>query len=88
MGLSRLSEMCRNCPDKDTCKHKRMEAVGYLSPMLNDTVELMAAPMAIKHDYREQYIDKDTTITVDHEEIKRRLTEEITRAINPGAFLY
>ena len=88
MGLSRLSEMCRKCPNKDVCKHKRMEAVGYLSPMLNDTVEPMAAPMAIKHDYREQYIDKDTTITVDIEEIKRRITEEISRAIHLGAFLY
>lgn len=88
MGLSRLSETCSKCPYKDTCNNKRMESVGYIAPMLNDTVEPMAAPMAVKHDYRELYIDKDTTITVDHEEIKRRLTEEITRAINPGAFLY
>lgn len=31
MGLSRLSEVCRKCPYVDTCDHKRMEAIGYLS---------------------------------------------------------
>ena len=31
MGLSRLAEVCRKCPYVDTCDHKRMEAIGYLS---------------------------------------------------------
>lgn len=31
MGLSRLTEVCRKCPYVDTCDHKRMEAIGYLS---------------------------------------------------------
>ena len=30
MGLSRLAKACRKCPYVDTCKHKRMEALGYL----------------------------------------------------------
>lgn len=31
MGLSRLTEVCRKCPYVDTCDHKQMEAIGYLS---------------------------------------------------------
>lgn len=30
MGLSRLSEECQKCPFVEKCKHKRMEALGYL----------------------------------------------------------
>lgn len=30
MGLSRLSEECQKCPFVKKCKHKRMEALGYL----------------------------------------------------------
>lgn len=30
MGLSRLAEKCRICPKVDTCKNKRMEALGFL----------------------------------------------------------
>lgn len=32
MGLSQLSERCRKCPKVSTCNHKRMEALGYLTP--------------------------------------------------------
>ena len=31
MELSRLAEVCRKCPYVDTCDHKRIEAIGYLS---------------------------------------------------------
>lgn len=30
MGLSRLAEKCRICPNVDTCQNKRMEALGFL----------------------------------------------------------
>lgn len=30
MGLSKLSETCKKCPNVDSCDHKRMEALGYL----------------------------------------------------------
>jgi hypothetical protein len=30
MGLSRLSEKCQNCKQKDTCNNKRMEACAYI----------------------------------------------------------
>ena len=30
MGLSKLSEQCKKCPDRDICDEKRMEACAYL----------------------------------------------------------
>lgn len=40
MGLSRLSKTCQACPYVDTCDHKRMEALGYLSLPEINTVEI------------------------------------------------
>jgi hypothetical protein len=31
MGLSKLAEKCRACPERDTCNHKQMEAVAVIS---------------------------------------------------------
>lgn len=31
MRLSRLSKKCRECEYADTCEHKRMEALAYIS---------------------------------------------------------
>ena len=33
MGLSKLSEECKNCPFVSRCKNKRMEALAYMSWM-------------------------------------------------------
>lgn len=30
MGLSRLAKACQECPFKDSCENKRMEALAYL----------------------------------------------------------
>ena len=31
MGLSKLSEECKNCPFVNRCKNKRMEALAYMT---------------------------------------------------------
>lgn len=31
MGLSKLAAKCRACPYVDTCDHKEMEALGFLT---------------------------------------------------------
>lgn len=45
MGLTKLSEKCSKCPKKDTCDHKRMEAVAYLEPTLNPLAQPLAQPL-------------------------------------------
>lgn len=42
MGLSKLSEACKKCPNVDSCDHKRMEALGCLpSPEPSKAAEIM-----------------------------------------------
>ena len=31
MGLSKLSEECKDCPFVEQCKNKRMEALAYMT---------------------------------------------------------
>ena len=51
MGLSKLSEECKNCPFVDKCKNKRMEALAYmtesqvLANVVNSNSENLAAPL-------------------------------------------
>ena len=89
MALKRLSEKCMACPKVDTCDHKRMEAVGFfpepiVTPAVNPSVESLAAPMAVKHSYRDVKIAEGVTVTVDLEEIKRNMEREFYRGMLPG----
>jgi len=44
MSLSRLAKECRECPFVEKCRHKRMEALGYLpEPLASPAVESSAA---------------------------------------------
>ena len=46
MGLSRLAEECQKCPFVEKCKHKRMEALGYLpDPIVAPVAEPSAASL-------------------------------------------
>lgn len=89
MALSRLSAKCSVCPYVETCDHKEMEAVGYLpepitaqasAPVLED----MAAPILVKHDYRDIKIGENTTVTIDLEEMKRKMVEDFYAGIHRG----
>lgn len=51
MGLSKLSEECKNCPFVSRCKNKRMEALAYmtkpqvLANAASPSSENLAAPL-------------------------------------------
>lgn len=91
MGLSRMWSGCQKCPFRDTCQNKRMEALAYYpeqniaasaaSPIVADTIE----PMAVKHDYRDIKIADGMTVTIDLEEIKKRMVQDFYKSIGlPG----
>lgn len=46
----------------------------------------MVRPMAVKHDYRDIKIDKDATITIDSEELKRQLEKDFYRQMGIGFY--
>lgn len=87
--LSRLSKKCRECPFKDKCNKKRTEAEAYLpKPMaasaVMPSVSEMAAPMAVKHDFRNIKIDAETTITIDLEELKKQMKRDFYKSVGLG----
>lgn len=92
-----MARKCQECPDKESCKNKRMEALAYIIPepiaapaMAELTAPLMA-DILVKHDYRNIKIDADTTITIDLEDLKKEITRslykdfDIWRGLNYGA---
>lgn len=88
-NLSRLSKKCRECPFKDKCDKKRMEAEGYLpKPMMASasmpSVSEMAAPMSVKHDYRNVNVSEGMTVTIDLEELKRQMKKEFYKSVGLG----
>lgn len=91
MGLSRLSERCSVCPYVDTCDHKEMEAVGYLpEPVIASAVEpalaTMAAPIMVKHDYRDIKVSENVTVTIDVEDLKRKMVEDFYAGLHHGLY--
>lgn len=76
MGLSRLSQMCRECPFVSKCDYKKMEALAYTEPAAQDASQTMAAELLAKHDYRDVKVVENTTITIDLEELKKQMEKE------------
>ena len=77
VGLSRLSEKCRKCKYVDTCENKRMEALAYISEASSMVGVNAAASIMQPHDYRDIKIDANTTVTIDLEEMKKKLEESM-----------
>lgn len=85
MELLKLSKKCRECKYVDTCEHKRMEAIAYIGEESFNVKELassfantgsLASGSAIQpHDYRNIKISTDTTVTIDLEEVKKKIAE-------------
>lgn len=95
MSLKRLAKKCNACKHKDACGMKRMEMFGCLElPEQNlaaafsgNMVEDIVQPTTVKHDYREIKVGENTTITIDLEDIKKRLEEDLMNSITGGGFL-
>ena len=93
MGLSKLSEKCSKCPDLLHCNHKCMEAIAYLpepiaAPYVQPVAADMAAPMMVKHDYRDVKIAPGVTVTIDLEDVNKELEEQLYRSIGlPGLMM-
>ena len=79
MSLSKLAPECEVCPYKDTCKNKRMVAVGFLKPSSEKLLMPMAETLIVPHDYRNVKIAENTEITIDLEDFKKELEKSIAK---------
>lgn len=95
MALKRLSKKCASCKHKDECSEKLMEMLGCLklpeqnlaAAFTETMVSDMVQPMAVKHDYRNIKVGENTTVTIDLEELKEKLQEDLMKSITGGGFL-
>lgn len=75
MGLTKTYSKCRKCPHRHTCDHKRLEEHRFLEPTAASSSQPLAQPLLQSHDYREIKISESATVTIDLEEIKKKLME-------------
>ena len=81
MGLSRMAEKCVQCPYKEKCDKKRMEALAMASmPAAGHASQ----PALIRHDYRDIKIAPNTTVTIDLEEMKRQAKKDFYKNMGIG----
>lgn len=93
MAISKISEICKQCVNYDKCANKRMEACAYahfngenqLAQLCaEEAAPLASADMLVKHDYRDVKIAENTTVTIDLEDMKKKLQEDIYKGLMCG----
>ena len=83
-SISRMAKMCRACPYKDRCTCKKMEKEAYLVPADMENTESATAPLMPEHNYRDVKVADGITVTVDVEDLKRKMREQIYRQAGIG----
>lgn len=90
-SVSKTSSMCRICHYKDKCDSKALESCAFVevekqnsAPCSQKNTVANTAPVLRKHQYRDIYLDKDTSVTVDLLEIKEQLRKDFYRKAGLG----
>lgn len=77
---------CQACQYYSECKHKRRVACMFLEPLTKSAAAEITQPIVkdvlVKHDYRNVKIGENTTVTIDLEEMKKKLKEDFYKAVN------
>ena len=89
--VSRLCGECQKCPFVSKCDNKRLEAMAYLEPKVAasasvDYTSPVLTDILVKHDYRDIKVGENTTITIDVEELKRRMKKDFYRKLGIGFY--
>lgn len=84
--FSKTSEKCKSCDYFDDCDNKRMVACALMEmPQQTAATENAALPAAqdisIKHDYRDVWIDANTTVTIDLEDVKKQIESDLYKVL-------
>lgn len=79
--MKRLTAKCAACEWRYECSNKRFEAIGYYpiaAEIQQRYTEPIASEILVKHDYRHIKVAENTTVTIDLEDIKRELHEQLS----------
>lgn len=88
MSISKTDERCLECEHFDECDNKRMVMCAmaemtppkqYAEKAAESVSMLLANDICVKHDYRQIKIAPNTMVTIDLEEEKKKLQEELTK---------
>lgn len=93
-SISKDSEKCKKCVRYSECDSKMMEACAYAiekhksvaSPVIQSSAMPLMQEMLVKHDYRQIKIAENTVVTIDLEEMKEKLTNDIYKKAGIGFF--
>ena len=86
--FSKTDERCLRCEHFNDCNNKRMVMCAakeleppeqYAEKTSQDLTMPLTNDILVKHDYRQIKIAPNTTITIDLEEEKKKLQEELTK---------
>ena len=82
MGLSKLSEQCQKCPDKDICSEKRMEACAYLTepdvaPIMQPLIQPLVMPVLEDQTTYNIRIDSETTVQVKRKDFLKQIEDTL-----------
>lgn len=88
-SFTRMVQKCQECEFRDKCDNKRMEACAYFDEPIAanavmPSVAELAQPVAVKNDYRDVKVAKNTTITIDVEELKKKMVDDIYKSLGCG----
>lgn len=88
MSFSKTSEKCKACKFYSDCDSKRMEACAYLMPLAQTAAESASGPLlqdiAVKHDYRDVKVAEGVTVSIDLEEVKKKMSERFSCFLQNG----
>lgn len=84
-----MVQKCQECEFRDKCDKKQMEACAYFSEPLvasafMPSVAELVQPALKKHDYRDVKVAENTTITIDVEELKKKIADDIYKSLVCG----
>lgn len=75
MSLTKTYSKCRVCPKRYACDHKRLEEHGFLESAAASSSQPLGEPVIRPYDCREIKISENTTVTIDLEDMKKKLVE-------------
>jgi hypothetical protein len=81
------ASFCGDCFENEKCPFRKDDGACWESPLsapaAAEISQDAAAPIAVKHDYRNIKVAEDTHITIDLEDMKRQLERDLYKDMLP-----